>query len=718
MDPSIDTGEGLTLDEQLEGLRLKKESDQPAGGHFFDTNPECLRHRKLVLQWWNYERAKQMDSRAERMKCHDYVDGKQWDVDEADELELRGQTATVFNLIKSTHDWLVGTERRMRYAFNVLPASDRPEAAKGAEVKTKLLHYLDSVNKARHARSLRFKDQVISGLGWMDTGIRSDPDDEPIFTRYEDWRNVWHDSCGKQWDGEDWRYIFRQRIADFDIAAAMFPDRVWAIRMALASCGDLYSDEFDESDIDPELAELAGTYEHGLAVAYRRDRVRLIACEYRMPCRLKVLRGAEDLGTLRGAEYDPQNEGMVQLVDQGHAEIYDSLKLRMFRMVMCGGRVLQWQRRKFNHNRFSLVPAWCYRKKRDGTPYGVPLQQIGPQDDVNKRFSKALWHLSANQAIIEEGAWGEGDKEEFFDEIDRPDGKILVTGAGKVQFREYNAQLGQAHVALAGQSARYIESIGGVTDENRGVETNATSGKAITARQDQGFTNTAEIYDNSLLGFQLEGEILLSLAEQFCTTEKVIGVTGDAGALEFLRLNAPGADGSMQNDISSDQAIFMVDAVNYHATVRQAMSDQLGAMIAKLPPEIALALIDIWLDLSDLPYREASVKRIRKMTGAVDPKEDPNSPEAQARQQAEDEEAQRQKFIQDKMIELELAMAQASIDKTSAEAERNVAQARATIASIRQKMEEVRIKKATALNQIEARRQQALLPPPGGASQR
>jgi hypothetical protein len=444
----------------------------------------------------------------------------------------------------------------------------------------------------------------------------------------------------------------------------------------------------------------------------------LIACEYRMPVRLKVLRGDDDLGTLRGAEFDPNNEGMAQLVEMGYAEVYDSLKLRMFRMVLCGGRVLQWQRRKFNHNRFSLIPAWCYRRKRDGTPYGVPQQQIGPQDDVNKRFSKALWHLSANQVVMDDGAWGEDqNKEDFFDEIDRPDGKIVKSPGKSLDFREYNAQLGQSHVALASQSARYIESIGGVTDENRGVSTNATSGKAIQARQDQGFTNTAELYDNSLLSFQLEGEVLLSLAEQFCTKPKVIGITGDAGSFEFLHLNAPAEDGSTQNDISADQAIFTVDAVNYHATVRQAMFDQLGAMISKLPPEIAVMLIDIWLDLSDLPHREAAVKRIRKITGAVDPNEDPNSPEAQAREKAEQEEAERQKFIQDKMIELELAMAQASIDKTSAEAERNLAQARATIASIRQKMDEVRVKKATALNQIEARKQQALLPAPRGKAQ-
>lgn len=65
------------------------------------------------------------------------------------------------------------------------------------------------------------------------------------------------------------------------------------------------------------------------------------------------------------------------------------------------------------------------------------------------------------------------------------------------------------------QDARYIQEVGGVTTENLGRQTNAVSGKAIEARQNQGYTSTSDLFDNLRLAIQLTGERQLSLIEQF-----------------------------------------------------------------------------------------------------------------------------------------------------------------------------------------------------------
>ena len=59
------------------------------------------------------------------------------------------------------------------------------------------------------------------------------------------------------------------------------------------------------------------------------------------------------------------------------------------------------------------------------------------------------------------------------------------------------------------------------------------SGKAILAKQDQGQMVTAEIFDNQLLAHQLEGELVLSMIEQFYTEEKTFSVTGDRYKLDY-----------------------------------------------------------------------------------------------------------------------------------------------------------------------------------------
>src|SRR3546814_7917196 len=80
----------------------------------------------------------------------------------------------------------------------------------------------------------------------------------------------------------------------------------------------------------------------------------------------------------------------------------------------------------------------------------------------------------------------------------------------------------QGNLLLADRGLNTIRESAGVTGENRGLETDAKSGKAIMAKQDQGSVVTAEIFDNLLLARQLEGEIVLSLVEQYFTDPKII----------------------------------------------------------------------------------------------------------------------------------------------------------------------------------------------------
>ncbi len=693
--PKNREAEGLTPEEQVKDMGAEKSS---ISKHHLDKDKKTLRYFRLIKGWFRYETQRQADNRQERMKAHEYKDGEQWDEDDKADIEGRGQKACVFNLTKPTCDWITGTEKRTRVDFAVLPR--RKDDSKEAETKTKTIKYNDDVNKAGFARSLAFEDSVVSGLGWTDQGARSDESDDPLYSRYEDWRNVWHDSHAKERDLSDARYLFRSKVVDYDIAVAMFPDRADCVRAALQQNDDINELYYDVDEVGEDVED--DTVESGI----KRDRVRLISCEYRLPAKAKVIRGKE-LGSLNGSVYDPENVGMKYLVDEGHASIVDAIKMDMWKMIFCGNYVLQNRKRIYNHDRFSLVPYWGYRRKKDGMPYGVVKNLIDPQDDLNKRRSKALYILSTKQSMAESGAID--DVEDFVEERDRPDGHMEVNSLDKVKILD-NPALAREHIMLMEQDAKYIESTGGVTDENRGVETNATSGKAIRARQDQGHVNTATLFDNYRYAFQIEGEIKLSLTEQFYTEEKTIRITGDKGQLDFVEINKPGDDGEIENDITATQADFIVEADNYHATVRQAMFESFGEIVTKLPPEISLQLLDMWIDLSDLPGKDVMVERIRAINGQADPDEDPDDPEVQAKKEAEAAEMERQQAIEDQLLALDMAMKEAEVklkeaqtDGQYAEAEKDLADAKAKLAGIRTDMEKTRIEKAKVLNDIESK---------------
>lgn len=127
------------------------------------------------------------------------------------------------NETKSTVDWLIGTERRTRTDFTIHAREESQAAEDDAQTKTKLLKYLHDVNRTEFERSNVADDVFKAGIGWLELGISEDPDDEPLYMRAESWRNMLYDSLGERRDTTDWRYIFRFRMVDLDMAVAYFP---------------------------------------------------------------------------------------------------------------------------------------------------------------------------------------------------------------------------------------------------------------------------------------------------------------------------------------------------------------------------------------------------------------------------------------------------------------------------------------------------------------
>jgi hypothetical protein len=157
---------GLTLEEQIEDLDVPEKT----APHFLDTDPQTLKYFRMIKNWFAFERQTQAENRLERIKAHNYKDGEQWDDEDKEKVEGRGQKASVFNIIKQNVDWLVGTEKRTRVDYAILPR--KKAESKEAEAKTKLIKYISDVNKAGFARSLAFEDAIISGKGYLDHGIR------------------------------------------------------------------------------------------------------------------------------------------------------------------------------------------------------------------------------------------------------------------------------------------------------------------------------------------------------------------------------------------------------------------------------------------------------------------------------------------------------------------------------------------------------------------
>jgi hypothetical protein len=116
------------------------------------------------------------------------------------------------------------------------------------------------------------------------------------------------------------------------------------------------------------------------------------------------------------------------------------------------------------------------------------------------------------------------------------------------------------------------------------------------------------------------------LVEQYYSAPKVIRITNDDGVTDFTGINTPIVNDEgyieVQNDITRSKADYVVDSQDYRESVRMAMFESMMDLLGQMPPEVSLQLLDMVIDMADIPNREAWVRRIRSINGQIDPEDD------------------------------------------------------------------------------------------------
>jgi len=664
------------FDRQAETMNSTQTDLDTVKQHPMDL-PEAREELKKILQWWFYEKGRQSLNRMEMAMDADFYDNMQWDPEDSTQLRDRGQMPLVYNEVAPMIDWLIGTERRSRVDWNILPRNEADVDM--ADIKTKVMKYVSDINHVVFTRSRAFADAVKVGVGWLDDGVRDDPTEDIVYSKYEDWRQVLWDSASYELDLSDARYLFRWRWVDEDIAIAMFPDRANVIRQGVQEATQKNTDGWEEENwySTQDLLNMRTGVIYASGTGYlqdaRRRRIRLIECQYRKPTTVKVV----SHGPLKGSIFNPHDTALVDAIVQSNSSIVDRVMMRVHVAVFTEQHMIAANPSIFRHNRFSLTPVWCYRRSRDRLPYGAIRRVRDIQQDLNKRASKALFMLNTNQIFADEGAVE--DWEQLRDEVDRPDGLIIKKPGKQIEVRR-DTEAANGQIEMMTMDANSIQKSAGVSDENLGRQTNAVSGTAISARQLQGSVVTTEPFDNLRYATQIQGEKQLSLVEQFYTEEKVIRLTGAKGKPEWLTINQPERqpDGSVRylNDITASMADFVVSEKDYAGTMREVMFDSLNQLATRLPPEVALRLMTIAMDFSDLPNHDAVADAIRKLTGDRDPNKQPTPEEAQQMQQQMQQQAEAMQFQRESAITA-LQEQQAKVRQINAEADKLEAEARA-----------------------------------------
>lgn len=415
----------------------------------------------------------------------DYVDNIQLTAAQIKELNKRKQPLTVINRIKRKVDFLRGYEMGQRVDPRALPRT--PKHEEDADGVQQGLRYVAEDQRFDQLRSRVFDNLVVEGAGGYRVGVKPGPDGEMEITLNRvSWDRMFADPHSSEPDYSDAGYLGGVLWKDYDEAVAEYADNPDALEflnttLDSASLSDTYDDK-------PKFRVWADK---------KRKRIRVVFMWIK---RQNVWYFAEfTKGGILKAGKSPF------VTDKGESDC-------------------------------ELIYGSAY-VNRENERYGLVREMISPQDEINKRRSKALHLLNVSQTTLEEGAVN--DIEAFRRETARPDGvKVVNPGYFDKVRDDTRTDLAAAHMQLLQEAKSEIDMMAGnIALQGNALQKSAASGKAIIASQQGGAMEIAPLMDSLR---DMDVRVFRAIwyrIRQYWTAEKWVRVTDDERNVKWLGLN-------------------------------------------------------------------------------------------------------------------------------------------------------------------------------------
>lgn len=639
------------------------------------------------MEKWLYEIDLQPKWRPEADRAADYYDSNQLDPAVAAELKERGQPDFVHNLIAPAIDGMLGMEEKTRTDWQVL--ADDDEGLEVADALSQKLVEAERITNADRACSDAYAAQVKAGLGWVEVNRNNDPFKFKYRVNYIHRREIWWDWQAKQPDLSDARWLLRRKWLDEDELVTHFPQHKELICQIARGWSGI--DSFGMHNALSESHPLfnAWTVQHQTQIDiddwWDSERKRALTYEvyYRVWDRKDIIITEDDQAFV----LDRKNKFHLAAIASGRVEILANHPYQKMRMSYFIGphRIVDTDS-PHPHNYFPYIPFWGFREDRTGSPYGLIRRMMPAQDEINNRRRKLTFLLNKINVIKDEDALKEMSDNEMMDELYRGDGVVNLNPARMNKdanaFRiEYGSHISDQQFRIMQEAKQLIQDTGGIYASFLGQESGAKSGVAINSLVEQGNITTGELNGNYKFARQLVGELLLAHIIDDIGNKEVqvkLDATNPSKKTRVVVLNKREAmDGGfvqITNRVELAKARVVVADISSSPGYRQQLVASMMNMVSQLPPQYQAVMIDLIIEMSDVPNRDEFVKRIREAAGIGANPED-MSPEQKA---AAEKKAQMEALSE----KLQFAEMEARVDKLIGEARNINAKAAETEAKV------------------------------------
>lgn len=574
-----------------------------------------------LISWFEDSEDATYDARQKSERDRDYYDGKQLTAEEVETLAKRGQPPIAINRIRRKIDYLTGLEKRTRTDPKAFPRN--PDDEQAADAATDGIRYVCDSARFQQVASRVWEQVLIEGAAGAEVCVKPDKKGEPqIEIVLCPWDRIFWDHHSSAPDFSDAKVLGTVTWLDEEEILTKWPGSEDQIESVYAS--ESISDTYDDK---PKFAIWGDS---------TRKRVRVVQAYWRWG-------DVWHWATFTRAGFLDEPQPSPYLDDQGEPSC-------------------------------PLVFMSAY-VDRDNNRYGVVRDMIDPQDELNKRRSKALHLLNVRQVIADQGAVQ--NVPDARAEMARPDGYIEVTPGMRFDIQQ-TADLASGQAQLMQEAKAELDMMG-PNAALMGEAGSSASGRAIALSQQGG-----AIENNALMDLHRDWKRRVYAAvwdriRQFWTAEKWVRVTDDERNVRFVGLNRqvtledelrempdqqqaamlaqqmglmPGDPRLAQvvrveNNVAEIAVDIVVEEGPDVSTLRQEQFQML-AEAAKGRPDVP---IDLLIELSDLPRKEKILDRLRGKTGPDGQPMEPPPPPPDFQLKMAELEFEREKFAEEMRLE-------------------------------------------------------------------
>lgn len=470
----------------------------------------------------------------------DFKNGHQWSDSEKATLEANQRAPIVFNRCATIIASVAGSEINNRTEVRFIPREIGD--IKPNEVLTAGAEWFRDQAMAEDEESAAFEDLLVCGLGWTETSLDFEEDEEgaPKIERVDP-LEMFFDCHAHRRGLTDAQRMGRVHSIPLSEARDMFPDE---------ADSDLDADWLDKvDDADVEWNIIGDEYTDNNSTENKsRDTVKVVQIQWR-----ERVKSVEYIDPATGEKGEISREEFAKVQKVMPFPIpHRMVNKKVWRQAFIGKKILKENQPDPNGPTFhAMTGHWDRKEKRF---YGLLRSMMDPQKFANKWLSQTLHIINTNAkggVMAEVGAVT--DPREFEDSWAAADGVSWLNNGGLDRIREKGGpQMPAALMQLTEFAISSIRDVSGVSLELMGMREANQPGVLEYQRRQSAMTTLAGLFD-SLRYYRKRqgGAILHFLREHIAPTGRLVRIVKDDQA-QFVPLAMD--DGTRKYDVIVDDA--------------------------------------------------------------------------------------------------------------------------------------------------------------------